>query len=192
MIFYNKTGTLVAGPLTRDPEIKETKSGKLYLNLNVKGHSVKDESGRWDSVFVDCCIWRDLERWDGLLHKGDFVIVVGRELKRHPSANGKIYWNLDAEGVFADGLVNAGWVQIAIDMGAGQQPAQAESDEFTQVEDETPFDPPPAQPVQTSLDGGQMYSGERLADYAPQRPAPAVGTPETDALINDDADDLPF
>lgn len=192
MIFKTSTGTLVAGPLTRDPEIKETKSGKLYLNLNVKGHSVKDESGRWDSVFVDCCIWRDLERWDGLLHKGDFVIVVGRELKRHPSANGKIYWNLDAEGVFADGLVNAGWVQIAIDMGAGQQPAQAESDEFTRVEDETPFDSPPAQPVQTSLDGGQMYPGERLADYAPQRPAPTVGTPEADALINDDADDLPF
>lgn len=183
MIIRASTGAMVAGPLTRDPEIKETKSGKPYLNLNVKGHSVKDESGRWDSVFVDCCIWRDLELWDGLLHKGDFVIVIGRELKRHPSANGKIYWNLDAEGVFADGLVNAGWVQFAIDMGAGQQPGeQTGTDDFAPVEDETPFE--------TGAEPAQMaFSAEPVKQPASASTLEYTGD---DRLIETDTEDLPF
>ena len=64
------------------------------------------------------------------------------------------------------------------------------------TQEPTPFDEPA--PVQTNLSGGQMYPGESLADYAPRAsqsaaPAgPAAGTPEADALIDDDADDLPF
>lgn len=186
MIVNKQSGVMVAGPLAKDPEIKETRTGKQFLSMSVKAHSVKDDSGKWNSVFVECCIWRDWERWDGLLHKGDFVVAFGQKLEHHES-NGKTYWNLNAEGVVVGGLVNASWVQTAIDMiPAGQAEPMHPTDELT------PFDVPPPQPVQTSLDGGQMYPGECLADYAPQRTAPAVGTPEADALINDDADDLPF
>lgn len=72
MIIKTSTGTKVTGTLTRDPEMKETKSGNSFLSLSVKAHSVKDESGKWNSVFVECCLWKNLDQWDGLLQKGDF------------------------------------------------------------------------------------------------------------------------
>lgn len=120
MIIKTSTGTKVTGTLTRDPEMKETKSGNSFLSLSVKAHSVKDESGKWNSVFVECCLWKNLDQWDGLLQKGDFVEVCGKELKSR-EANGKTYWSLlDVDGVVVGGLVNARWVQMAIDL---MQPA---------------------------------------------------------------------
>lgn len=179
MIVNKQSGAMVAGPLARDPEVKETRTGNQFLSMSVKAHSVKDDSGKWNSVFVECCIWRDLERWDGLLHKGDFIVAFGRELKNH-EFNGKTYWNLDAEGVVVGGLVNAGWVQMAIDM--SQQTEQAGADDFTQVEDETPFE--------TGAEPAQMaFSAEPV-----KQPTPAA-TPEysgDDRLIETDTEDLPF
>ena len=178
MIIKTSTGAMVAGVLARDPEIKETRTGNQFLSMSVKAHSVKDDSGKWNSVFVECCIWRDLDRWDGLLHKGDFVVAFGRELKSHES-NGKTYWTLDGDGVVVGGLVNASWVQIAIDM---MQPTeQAGTDDFAPVEDETPFDPG-AEPAQTA------FPAETV-----KQPTPAV-TPEydDDSRPISDTDDLPF
>lgn len=178
MIIKTSTGAMVAGALARDPEINETRTGNQFLSMSVKAHSVKDDSGKWNSVFVECCIWRDLDRWDGLLHKGDFVVAFGLELKSHES-NGKTYWNLDADGVVVGGLVNASWVQIAIDM---MQPTeQAGTDDFAPVEDETPFDPGAEPP--------QSVSQPEPA----KQPAPAV-TPEydDDSRPISDTGDLPF
>lgn len=179
MIIQTKTGAMVAGALARDPEIKETRSGNQFLSMSVKAHSVKDDSGKWNSVFVECCIWRDLERWDGLLHKGDFVVAFGRELKSHES-NGKTYWNLDAEGVVVGGLVNASWVQMAIDM---MQPptGQAGTNDFAPVEDETPFDPG-EEPAQTAFPAEPV-----------KQPAPAAAPDYNgDDRPISDTDDLPF
>lgn len=179
MIIKTSTGAMVAGTLSRDPEIKETRTGNQFLSMSVKAHSVKDDSGKWNSVFVECCIWRDLDRWDGLLHKGDFVVAFGRELKSHES-NGRTYWNLDAEGVVVGGLVNASWVQIAIDM---MQPpiGQAGTDDFAPVEDETPFDPG-AEPAQTAFPAEPV-----------NQPAPvAVPDYNGDDRPISDTDDLPF
>lgn len=179
MIIKTSTGAMVAGALARDPEIKETRSGNQFLSMSVKAHSVKDDSGKWNSVFVECCIWRDLERWDGLLHKGDFVVAFGRELKSHES-NGKTYWNLDAEGVVVGGLVNASWVQMAIDM---MQPptGQAGANDFEPAEDETPFDPG-AEPAQTAFPAEPV-----------KQPAPAAAPDYNgDDRPVSDTDDLPF
>lgn len=179
MIIKTSTGAMVAGTLSRDPEIKETRTGNQFLSMSVKAHSVKDDSGKWNSVFVECCIWRDLDRWDGLLHKGDFVVAFGRELKSHES-NGRTYWNLDAEGVVVGGLVNASWVQIAIDM---MQPpiGQAGTDDFAPVEDETPFDPG-AEPAQTAFPAEPVKQ---------PTPAAAPDYNGNDRPISD-TDDLPF
>lgn len=178
MIIKTSTGAMVAGVLARDPEIKETRTGNQFLSMSVKAHSVKDDSGKWNSVFVECCIWRDLDRWDGLLHKGDFVVAFGRELKSHES-NGKTYWNLDADGVVVGGLVNASWVQIAIDM---MQPTeQAGTDDFAPVEDETPFDLG-AEPAQTA------FPAETV-----KQPTPAAAPDYNgDDRPISDTDDLPF
>ena len=39
MIIQTKTGTKITGTLSRDPSLKETKTGKPFLSLSVKAHS---------------------------------------------------------------------------------------------------------------------------------------------------------
>lgn len=135
MIIKTNTGVKVLGTLARAPEIKEAKNGNLFMSLNIKSHSSKDESGKWNSTSVECTVWRNIETWDGLLEKGDAVEVFGRELKSR-EVNGKTYWGLEADGVFVGGLVTARWVQQVIDMMQEASPTGG----FSEVEEPTPFD----------------------------------------------------
>lgn len=180
MIIQTKTGTKITGTLSRDPSLKETKTGKPFLSLSVKAHSTKDASGNRSNMFVECCIWSDLDKWDGLLQKGDFVEICGGELKSNTGANGTTYWNLhNVEGVVVGGLVAARWVQMAIDM--MQPTGQAGTNDFAPVEDETPFDPG-AQPAQTAFPAEPVKqpTSEATPDYnGDDRPI-------------SDTDDLPF
>lgn len=173
MIIQTKTGTKITGTLSRDPSLKETKTGKPFLSLSVNAHSTKD-------MFVECCIWSDLDKWDGLLQKGDFVEICGGELKSNTGANGTTYWNLhNVEGVVVGGLVAARWVQMAIDM--MQPTGQAGTNDFAPVEDETPFDPG-AEPAQTA------FSAEPVKQPTPEAAPDYNGD---DRPISD-TDDLPF
>lgn len=182
MIIQTKTGAQVLGTLSREPKIKETRSGSQFLSLSVKASSTKDESGKWNSLFVECCIWSNLEQWDGLLQKGDAIMAFGRELKSHESG-GKTYWNLDADGIFPDGSVMARWVQQGIDIMQRfcNQPGQPQTDGFEPVDGETPFET-----------GSKPPQSASQPDPAKQ-PAPAV-TPEydDDSRPISDTDDLPF
>lgn len=180
MIIQTKTGTKITGTLSRDPSLKETKTGKPFLSLSVKAHSTKDASGNRSNMFVECCIWSDLDNWDGLLQKGDFVEICGGELKSNTGANGTTYWNLhNVEGVVVGGLVAARWVQMAIDM--MQPTGQAGTNDFAPVEDETPFDPG-AQPAQTA------FPAEPVKQPTPEAAPDYNGD---DRPISD-TDDLPF
>lgn len=180
MIIQTKTGTKITGTLSRDPSLKETKTGKPFLSLSVKAHSTKDASGNRSNMFVECCIWSDLDKWDGLLQKGDFVEICGSELKSNPGANGTTYWNLhNVEGVVVGGLVAARWVQMAIDM--MQPTGQAGTNDFAPVEDETPFDPG-AEPAQTA------FPAEPVKQPTPEAAPDYNGD---DRPISD-TDDLPF
>lgn len=180
MIIQTKTGTKITGTLSRDPSLKETKTGKPFLSLSVKAHSTKDASGNRSNMFVECCIWSDLDKWDGLLQKGDFVEICGGELKSNTGANGTTYWNLhNVEGVVVGGLVAARWVQMAIDM--MQPTGQAGTNDFAPVEDETPFDPG-AEPAQTA------FPAEPVKQPTPEAAPDYNGD---DRPISD-TDDLPF
>ena len=148
---------------------------KQVLKFDVKAHSVKTDTGSWESLYVQVNVWHGLDKWDGMLLKGDAVTVFARELKTR-EYNGKTYYSVDADDIQPGGLVLFRWMQNLIDL----------------------CTEPPASPEQTSLSGGQIYPGEKLTDYAPRTPqaaaptGPAVGTPEADALIDDSANDLPF
>lgn len=180
MIIQTKTGTKITGTLSRDPNLKETKTGKPFLSLSVKAHSTKDASGNRSNMFVECCIWSDLDKWDGLLQKGDFVEICGGELKSNTGANGTTYWNLhNVEGVVVGGLVAARWVQMAIDM--MQPTGQAGTNDFAPMEDETPFDPG-AEPAQTAFPAEPV-----------KQPTPAAAPDYNgDDRPISDTDDLPF
>lgn len=181
MIIQTKTGTKIIGTLSRDPSLKKTKTGKPFLSLSVKAHSTKDASGNRSNMFVECCIWSDLDKWDGLLQKGDFVEICGGELKSNTGANGTTYWNLhNVEGVVVGGLVAARWVQMAIDM-MQPQVERAAPDDFAPVEDETPFENGSEPPQSASAPAPD----KQLA------PAAAPDYNGDDRPISD-TDDLPF
>lgn len=181
MIIQTKTGTKITGTLSRNPSLKETKTGKPFLSLSVKAHSTKDASGNRSNMFVECCIWSDLDKWDGLLQKGDFVEICGGDLKSNTGANGTTYWNLqNVEGVVVGGLVAARWVQMAIDM-MQPQVEQAAPDDFAPVEDETPFETG-AEPAQTAFPAEPV-----------KQPTPAAAPDYNgDDRPISDTDDLPF
>ena len=188
MIFTHKTGVMLHGTIVKDPVLKDA-GQKQVLKFDVKANSVKNDAGSWESLYVQVNIWQGLEQWDGMLQKGDAVTVYARELKSR-DYNGRTYYFVDADDVRPGGLVIFRWMQMLADMiPTESQPASA----LTPTDETTPFDEPPPQVVQTAMTGGQMYPGETLSDYAPRTAQPpAVGTPEADALINEDADDLPF
>lgn len=181
MIIQTKTGTKITGTLSRNPSLKETKTGKPFLSLSVKAHSTKDASGNRSNMFVECCIWSDLDKLDGLLQKGDFVEIFGGELKSNTGANGTTYWNLqNVEGVVVGGLVAARWVQMAIDM-MQPQVEQAAPDDFAPVEDETPFDT-----------GSQPPQSASQPEPAKQPTPAAAPEYDDDSRPISDSDDLPF
>lgn len=112
------------------------------------------------------------------MQKGDFVEVCGKELKSR-EANGKTYWSLlDVDGVVVGGLVNARWVQMAIDLmqpaAPAGEPAAAATDGFAEEEGPTLFDAEPAPAASQPAPVAQQYADD------------------ADRIINDDADDLPF
>lgn len=187
MIIRTSSGVLIQGTLAKDPAVKDV-GQKQVLKFDLKAHSVKDETGKWNSTYVQVNLWHGIEQWDGMLLKGDSVTVCARELKQHES-NGKTYLSVDVDDITPGGLVIQRWMQMVIDMMA--QPST--SPELTPTDETTPFDEPPPQPTQTVLDGARMYPGESLSDYAPRGDSqPAAGTPEAERLIEEDADDLPF
>lgn len=191
MIIQTKTGTKITGTLSRDPSLKETKTGKPFLSLSVKAHSAKDASGNRSNMFVECCIWSDLDKWDGLLQKGDFVEICGGELKSNTGANGTTYWNLqNVEGIVVGGLVTARWVQMAIDTAAemDQRPTMPPYADF--------YRPDGPAPVESEK---QPESGEEppasVPAPVPDKQPTQTAAPDYDddsRVIDDDADDLPF
>lgn len=204
MIVQTKTGVRVSGTLSKDPEFKQM-GGKDVLKLSVKASSEKDSSGKWNSLFVDVLCWNGLNERDGMYQKGDYIEAEGREIKRreYPEGSGKFYYNLNADGIIQGDLVTLRWMQQAIDI-LSQPPAGSPQDaEVLPTSEPTPFEsasdrPPDAahpQPVQITLEGAQMYPGERLSDYAPpgQRAAPSEQDSELERRIAEtDAEDLPF
>ena len=192
MILTHKTGVLLHGALAKDPVFKDV-GQKQVLKFDVKAHSVKTDTGSWESLFVQVNVWHGLDKWDGMLLKGDAVTVFARELKTR-EYNGKTYYSVDADDIQPGGLVLFRWMQNLIDL-CTEPPALPEP---VPTEEPTPFDESVPVPEQISLSGGQLYPGEKLTDHAPRTTqasvptGPVVGTPEADALIDDSANDLPF
>ncbi len=76
---------LIAGRLTRDPEVRYTQSGAAVATLGVASSrsykDAKDPSGGWkeETCFVNVVAWAQLaERCGDFLKKGSAVFVEGR------------------------------------------------------------------------------------------------------------------
>lgn len=74
--------TMIAGRLTRDPELKYTQSGRAVCTISVANSQFyKDKSGerKENTTFVDATLWDKPAEWIGQnMTKGRPVIVEGR------------------------------------------------------------------------------------------------------------------
>lgn len=196
------TGLLITGTVGSDPELKHVgQHGRAVLKLTVRYGSELGADGKRHGKFLDVDIWDGAEDLDGMLAKGDPVIVTAPEVKSR-EYNGKTYNSVSADGVFPGASVVFRWMQQVIDM--IPPPVGSSPDAFVVTDTETPAEfappPPPAPaPQQMTLSaaqasgelaGHELYPGETLADYAPGAANAAAPEPE-DAPIADD-EDLPF
>jgi len=75
---------MIAGRLTRDPEVRETGSGKTVANLALAldppgGGSKESHSQPSDPIYVDVVLWeRTAENAGQYLQKGSPVLIEGR------------------------------------------------------------------------------------------------------------------
>lgn len=194
MIVNTKTGLLVTGTLSKDPELRQVGSSSvLKLSVRYGSEPSAEPGGKRTGKFLDVDVWDGADALDGMLFKGDFVIAAGDELKSR-EYNGKTYHSLRASGITPSAQAVFRWMQQIVDM-IPDPAAFAAAGQFSPVDEPTPFDArPSAAPVQQTapFDGtaGALYPGERLSDYAPGR-QPAAD-PLGEQPIAADVEDLPF
>ena len=71
---------VIVGRLVRDPELKETESGKKVTHITLAvPRSYKNVDGEYDADFVDCTLWIGAaENTAEYCHKGDLLGIKGR------------------------------------------------------------------------------------------------------------------
>lgn len=208
MIVNTSTGVLAAGSIAADPSVRQAGSRSvLGIRLRYGTEPAAAPGGKSQGKYIDIDVWHDIDALDGMLQKGDGVIVLGDSVKSR-EYNGKTYHSISASALYVSASVVFRWLQQVVDM--IPPAAAAPSGAFSATSEPTPFDAPNApqtapQPAQTTLceavrssappapdiAGGELYPGERLADYAPGRAAPP-SDPLGDDPIQADVDDLPF
>lgn len=161
------------GRLVYDPELRTTPQGTSVCSFRLAvDRSFVRQGEQRQADFLDLVAWRQTAEFVcKYFHKGSLIAVAGSlQSRQYQDKQGN---NRTAVEVVASQVSFCG----------GKAESKPSPASFEQ---------------QTSLSGGQMYPGEFLKDYAPRTSqaaasaGPAVGTPEADAMIDDDADDLPF
>lgn len=71
---------VIVGRLVRDPEVKETDSGKKVSNITLAvPRAYKNADGEYDTDFVDCTLWNSVaQNTSEYCRKGDIVGVKGK------------------------------------------------------------------------------------------------------------------
>jgi single-strand DNA-binding protein len=117
---------LIAGNLTRDPEVRYTQSGAAVVNIGLASSRYykdpKDPAGEWkeDTCFVTVVAWAALaERCGDTLKKGSPVLVEGRLQSRS--------WEADDGQKRSAIEIRADSVQNLERRGGGSAPAYAGS-----------------------------------------------------------------
>lgn len=80
------------GRLVSDPELKETESGKNFVNVTVAvPRSYKNANGEYETDFLDCTLWDNVARkTTEYCKKGDLIAVMGRlETKIYETDSGE-------------------------------------------------------------------------------------------------------
>ena len=71
---------ILVGRLTKEPEVRETESGKKVTNITLAvGRSYKNVNGEYEADFIDCVLWNQIaENTAEYCRTGDIVGIRGR------------------------------------------------------------------------------------------------------------------
>lgn len=116
MIVNTKTGLLISGELIKDAETRQA-GQRSVIKLHVRyGYDPPAEAGgRKSGKLLDVDVWSDIEALDGMLCKGDAVVISAQQVKSR-EYNGKTYYSVDADGLYPSAAVVLRWMQQVIDM----------------------------------------------------------------------------
>lgn len=79
---------VVVGRLTKDPELRKTKSGKSVVQFNLACNRNKTSEGQPEADFINCVAWnKTADTMQQYLHKGDLIGVEGRIQTRNYQDN---------------------------------------------------------------------------------------------------------
>ncbi len=72
--------TVIVGRIVKDPELRETDSGKKVTNITLAvPRSFKNVNGQYDTDFIPCVLWKGIaESTTEFCKKGDLVGIKGR------------------------------------------------------------------------------------------------------------------
>lgn len=72
--------TVIVGRIVRDPELKETDTGKKVTNITVAvPRSYKNINGEYETDYIPCVLWKGVaESTSQYCKKGDLVGIKGR------------------------------------------------------------------------------------------------------------------
>lgn len=82
--------TFFIGRLVKDPELKETESGKKVVNATIAvQRSYKNSNGEYDADFLDCTFWEHNAEYVSKMSSGNQLAVQGRtETKIYERSDG--------------------------------------------------------------------------------------------------------
>lgn len=91
---------MLAGRLTKDPELKQTENGKKYTKITLAvQRPYKNSEGKYDTDFIDCYLWENVaSNTCEYCHKGDIVGVRGR-LETNIDKEEKMHLNIISERI---------------------------------------------------------------------------------------------
>lgn len=71
---------VIVGRLVKDPELKETETGKKVTNITLAvPRSYKNPDGEYDTDYIDCTLWTGVaENTSEYCKKGDLLGIKGR------------------------------------------------------------------------------------------------------------------
>ncbi len=71
---------VIVGRLVKDPELKQTESGKNVTNITLAvPRSYKNPNGEYETDYIDCILWTGIaENTTTYCKKGDLLGVKGR------------------------------------------------------------------------------------------------------------------
>ena len=72
--------TVIVGRIVKDPELKETDSGKKVTNITLAvPRSFKNMNGEYETVYIPCVLWKGVaDSTTQYCKKGDLVGIKGR------------------------------------------------------------------------------------------------------------------